>query len=388
MRWYFVFLKAVREQIRDFWILILVILMAPLFIFLYYLMVESEKPRYDIVVVNRDHGIRFGEEQVNIGDSLIHYAGSAAAQEGLSMLRYSRSNDRQAALDLLRSGRADVALIFPENLTRSLFATHMPDSAGAVIEMVGDVTQADYILGAVWTEELANRFIRDAAGIRLPVTWKETMLGHSGHRSMFELYVPGMLILSIIMIIFSASSALVREPEHRTMERLKISRLTSVEFLAGTSLLQVILALISLSLAILTAVALGYEMIPGTLWYILLISFLTALSMISFSLIVAAMCRSIKDVAIIGTFPLFLLMFFTGAAFPINGGKLFTIGAHPVMLNDILSPTWAVDALNKVLVKGATAGETVPEIAALVILTGVYFLVGSRAFRQRHMLAR
>jgi len=388
MRWYFVFLKGVKEQIRDFWILILVILMAPLFIFLYYLMVESEKPRYDIVVVNCDRGIRFGETQVNIGDSLIRYAGSAAAQEGLSMLRYSRSDDRQAALDLLRAGRADVALVFPENLTRSLFSSHPPDSAVAVIEMVGDVTQADYILGAVWTEELANRFIRDAAGIRLPVTWKETMLGHSGHRSMFELYVPGMLILSIIMIIFSASSALVREPEHRTMERLKISRLTSLEFLAGTSLLQVILALISLSLAILAAVALGYEMIPGTLWYILLISFLTALSMISFSLIVAAMCRSIKDVAIIGTFPLFLLMFFTGAAFPISGGKLFTIGGHPVMLNDILSPTWAVDALNKVLVKGAPAGETIPEIAALVILTVVYFLVGSWAFRRRHMQAR
>ena len=46
---------------------------------------------------------------------------------------------------------------------------------------------------------------------------------HSGFfrpESAFELYVPGLLILSIIMIIFSASAAIVREAENRTLERL------------------------------------------------------------------------------------------------------------------------------------------------------------------------
>jgi ABC-2 type transport system permease protein len=199
--------------------------------------------------------------------------------------------------------------------------------------------------------------------------------------------VPGLLILSIIMIIFSASAAIVREPETRTLERLKISRLTSIEFLGGTSLVQIIIAMLSLVLAILAAMALGYELIPGTFGFILLISFLTSLSMITFSLIVAAMCRSIKEVAIIGTFPLFLLMFFTGAAFPISGGKLFTIAGYTVMMNDILSPTWAVDALNKVLVKGQGPGETITEMVALLVLTFVYLVLGNWAFRRRHMRA-
>ena len=387
MRWYYVFLKGVKEQIRDFWILILVILMAPLFIFIYYLMVEAETPVYDVVLVNQDSGFRTGGSALNLGDSLIHYAGLASGQGDMSMLHCSKEDNRESAMDLLKNGNADVMVIFPENFTRRLLDTSGSGSAGAVITMVGDVTQAEYIVGAVWTEELVNRFVREATGIRLPVTWEETTLGYSGQRSMFELYIPGMLILSIIMIIFSASSAIVREPESRTLERLKISKLTSLEFLAGTSVVQIIIALISVSLAILTAMALGYTLIPGTCWYILLISFLTALSMISFSLIVAAMCRSIKEVAIIGTFPLFLLMFFTGAAFPISGGKLFTIGSRTFMLNDILSPTWAVDALNKVLVKGANIRETIPEMWALTVLTLVYFLVGTLAFRRRHMRA-
>ena len=109
--------------------------------------------------------------------------------------------------------------------------------------------------------------------------------------------------------------------------------------------------------------------------------------MISFSLIVAATCRSVKDVAIIGTFPLFLLMFFSGAAFPLSGGKLFSIGKLTLHINDILSPTWAVDALNKVLVKGLAPRETITEMAALAILTLLYFVIGVWAFKRRHMSA-
>ena len=221
----------------------------------------------------------------------------------------------------------------------------------------------------------------------MPISWSETTLGFSGQRSMFEIYVPGLLILSIIMIIFSASAAIVREPESRTLERLKISRLTALEFLGGISLVQLLIAIISVALALLAAMALGYTVIPGTLGFIFLISLLTALSMISFSLIVAAMCRSIKEVAIIGTFPLLVLMFFTGVAFPVSGGRLFVIGGYQVMLNDILSPKFAVEALNKVLIRGLEVRDTLPEMLAIVVLTLLYFLLGTWAFKRRHMRA-
>ena len=387
MRWYYVFIKGIREQIRDYWILIMIIVMAPLFIFLYFLMVETENPSYDVVIVNQDKGVQFAGLQMNLGDSLVYYAELLSLKEDASMLHFMTAESREKAIDMVMKKDADVVVLLPENFTTSLLNPAGPKTIKAPLELVGDVTQMEYIIGAIWTEEVINGFVLAASGIHMPINWKETTLGFSGQRSMFELYVPGLLILSIIMIIFSASAAIVREPETRTLERLKVSRLTSIEFLGGISLVQVIIAILSLVLALLTAMALGYELIPGTFGFILLISFLTALSMISFSLIVAAMCRSIKEVAIIGTFPLFLLMFFTGAAFPISGGKLFSISGHTVMMNDILSPTWAVDALNKVLVKGQEPRETLTEMLALVVLTFVYLFLGTWAFRKRHMRA-
>ncbi|MCP4312804.1 MAG: ABC transporter permease [Bacteroidetes bacterium] len=384
MRWYFIFTKGIREQLRDYWILVMILVMTPVFIAIYFLMSIPGEASYEVIIVNQDKGFIHQGVKVNLGDSLLSALQSEAAETDYAHMVCTGSKDRGTALEQLRKNRAEVVVVVPGNLSESLRGQ---STAPAELELVGDVSDMGYIIGAIWAEELISKFMLESAGISPPVTWTETTLGHSGSRSEFELYVPGLLILSIIMIIFSTSAAIVREPEARTLERLKISRLTSFEFLGGISLVQIIIAILSLGLALLTAMSLGYSLIPGSLGFILLIAFLTALSMISFSLIVAAMCRSIKEVAIIGTFPLFLLMFFTGAAFPISGGKLFSVGDVDFMLNHILSPTWAIEALNKVLVTGLGIREALPEIAAILVLTVLYALFGTWAFRRRHMRA-
>jgi len=387
MRWYYVFLKSIREQIRDYWILLLTISLAPFFVFMYYMMVETETPEFKIILVNQDEGTIIMGRPVNLGDSLIHYMQLASRDQETSMLHYAVQDERLAGINMLQEGESDVMVVLPGKLTLTLLYPGNNDTEETFLELVGDVTDMQYIIGAVWSEELINRFIREAYGIPLPINWKETTLGHSGQRTTFELYVPGMMILAVIMMIFSASATIVREPEARTLERLKISNLSALEFLGGISLLQVIIAIISLLLTMLVAVSLGYTLLPGTFWFIMLVAFLTSLSMIAFSLIVAAICRSVRDVAIIGTFPLFILMFLTGAAFPISGGKLFTLAGMTIHINDILSPTWAVDALNKVLIKGQEINETIPDLTMILVLTLVYAIIGVWAFRRRHMRA-
>jgi len=386
MRIFLVFRKGIREQIREYWILVMTVLMTPFFIVIYFLMAETDDPEYDVVLVNLDREAEHEGGFLNMGDSIVSYAKLLSGME--EMLNITALESRELAIEKLRNRKADVAVVLPFDLSASVAASPASPNSPSRIELVGDVTQMEYIIGAVWTEELINRYILEVSEIQMPHTWSETTLGFSGARSYFELYLPGLLILSIIMIIFSASSAMVRESESRTLERLMISRLTTLEFLGGISMVQILVALFSLLLAVLTSLALGYTLIPGTLGFILLISTLTALSMISFSLLVAAMCRSVKEVAIIGTFPLFLLMFFTGAAFPVTGGRLFTIGSYQVMLNDILSPKFAVEALNKVLIRGLDVKDTIPEMIALVVLTGLYFVTGTWLFKRRHMRAR
>jgi hypothetical protein len=81
-------------------------------------------------------------------------------------------------------------------------------------------------------------------------------------------------------------------------------------------------------------------------------------------------------------------MFFTGAAFPINGGKLFTLAGISIHINDVLSPTWAVDALNKVLIRDQAIINTLPDLTMILVLTLAYAFIGIWAFRRRHMRAQ
>jgi hypothetical protein len=57
------------------------------------------------------------------------------------------------------------------------------------------------------------------------------------------------------------------------------------------------------------------------------------------------------------------------------------------MLNDLLSPKFAVEVLNMVLVRGQEISNTLPEMTGILILTIVYFVIGTWAFKRRHMRA-
>ncbi|MEZ5070283.1 MAG: ABC transporter permease [Bacteroidales bacterium] len=395
MKLLLVFGKSLREQVREFWILVMVVLMAPLFIGIYYLMVESEGEFSRVAVVNlRGESVASpdpGWDRV-LADSL-----QESARLSGGMFRMLEADSREAGMALLREDRADVCIVLPANLDPVLrqAATGSPSfGEGATVtdrarlEILGDLANPAYIVGAVWAEEIATGVFFRAMGVSLPVEWTETPLGSSGSLDSFERYVPGLLILSVIMILFSASAALVREVEAGTMERLKISRLTTLDFLGGLSLLQLLLAVVSVGFALLTAMTLGYTLEPGRLGFLSGLVFLTALSMVGFSLLVGAMCRSVKEVAILGTFPLFLLMFFTGAAFPLGGQTLFHLGDYPVRFNHLLSPTFAVEALEAVLVRGKPAADCLPQVVGLLATSTVYFLAGGWAFQRRHMRAR
>ena len=294
MRWFEVFIKSAREQLRDYWILILTLIFAPFMLMMYYLMVETENPGCRVVFVNKDRGTYFLNQPINLGDTLVHYMRIITEEKELSFLNIGQEAEMEKAETSLRSGSADVLVILPDNFTLSLMTRGEHDSIRAMVELVGDVTDMDYMVGGVWTQELISQFVQHTTGILLPVGWKETTLGYSGQRSEFELYVPGLLILSIIMMMFSASAAIVREPETKTMDRLKITKLTSLEFLTGISIVQILIAAMALALALLTAVGLGYRLIPGTLWYIFFIAFLTSLSSSGMSPITSSVRRQVK----------------------------------------------------------------------------------------------
>jgi ABC-type multidrug transport system permease subunit len=240
------------------------------------------------------------------------------------------------------------------------------------------------MISAILTYGFVSEFVIAITGTKPVFNFSENPLGSSGQLTDFEMAVPGLLICSIIMLMLTASVAMVAEVENKTMLRLKISRVTTLELMGGITLVQILVGFISVLITLGVAAALGFRF-QGSVLLVTLTVLLTTISIIAFSLFIAAFSRTVTQVLIIGNFPLFIFMFFTGAMFPMNIKPLFTMGSYPISPISLMSPTHAVSALNKLLIMQEGFQAIVPEMVCLTLLSAIYFLLGIWFYKKRHM---
>jgi len=380
-----IIIKSLKEQLRHFWILILTVSMAPFFVAIYYLINEASKPQYDLLIFNQDKGFVYESQSINHGTLLIEKMKTVVSDTFGIPLKIKTANNRTEAMNKLKNRKADALVVISEDFSeRILNLIDSSNERSIQIEFIGDLTNVNYMISAVWANEMVTEYVFEATQKVRPIRVNETSLGISGKIDEFDLYVPGLLILSVIMLMFSASIAIVTEVENKTMIRLKLSKITGFEFLSGVSFVQVLVGVISVVLTLVVAVWLGFDF-TGSLTIAAFIVVLTCISIIAFSLILTAFTKSTNEILIVGNFPLLLFMFFTGAAFPMEGKALLTIAGYPISFQGLMSPTHAISALKKVLIMDMGMEDVLPEIIGLVILTVIYFGIGVWAFQQRHM---
>jgi ABC-2 type transport system permease protein len=380
-----IIVKSLKEQWRSFWILMLTLSMGPFFMFVYYLIIESSKPHYDVAIINNDKGYIADSVSVNRGEEYISFFTSSVKDSVKMPFSITKSNNKPDAIAELKNKKSDAFIIIPEDFSKQLIEKRKAESTGSVeIQFYGDLTSVNYLLSALWANETLNSFIKKSTVSGDFIKISETGIGTSSNVSDFDLIVPGILIISVIMLMFTATIAFVSEVENKTILRLKLSRITSFEFLTGITVVQLIVGIISVFLTLLTAAVLGFEF-HGSAAVFILIAVLTSLSIIAFSLIIAALTKTANEVLVVGNFPLFLFMFFTGAAFPFRSEGLFTLFGYPISLQGLMSPTHAISALNKIMIMQMELNDIIPEIIFLIILTLIYFFIGMILFQRRHM---
>ena len=381
-----VFLKSMREIWRDWLTLSLSLVFAPLFILLYYLITAGGSTSYRVIVINLDQGVAgSGGEMVSLGSEVIQAIEAVTYADGQPMLRVSQAASQAEAEAMLRERAATAFVILPTDLTRIILAMQSGDTSQAVrITFGGDLTNPYYSVAGILALSAIEGYVQKATGQLPLIEYTEAALGASGTRTEFEIYVPGILIFAVSMLVFLAAMTAAREVEAGTLQRLQLSRLSSFELLIGLSLALVLVGLAAELLAYAAAVACGFHS-QGPAWVVLLVGVLASLSVIGSGLIVAAFSRSVSQAFIIANFPLALFMFFSGLIYPLPKVVIFSLGGQEISLYDILPPTHAVAALNKVFVMGAGLSEVSYELGALTVLTLLYFAFGGWLFKRTQM---
>jgi len=377
--------KSFKEQTRHFWIFILTVSMAPFFVAFYYWVNEATKPHYDLLILNRDKGVEYFSEKLNYGQRLLEAAKNYIKSTAGIPLAIKTTDDKAGAIKEVKNKKADALIIIPADFSQQVHDLQKGKAIKNIdIEFIGDLTNIEYMVSAIWANEIVNDYVFNSAQKTRPLKIIETGLGISGKIDDFDLYVPGLLIIAVIMLMFSATIAIVTEVENKTITRLKLSKVSALEFLSGVGFVQVLIGVISVLLTLAVAVSLGFDF-AGSFWLLILLVVLTSISIIAFSLILAAVTKSANEVLIVGNFPLLLFFFFTGAAFPMEGKVLFTIFGYPVTIQGFMSPSHSIPALKKVMIMNMGLADIIPEIIALIVITVIYFIIGVWAFQCRHM---
>ena len=386
MRLLSVFRVALREQLRSPWDLILTLILAPMFIWLYWSFLGGGSTYYRVLIINNDRGnCPIGDSAQTCAEQATEQMSSLTYESGTQLLKLTDVHDRSDAEAMLRDRKAFALIIFSENFTNSI--RNGEPGTGAQVTFVGDLTNPYYTPAVVFSNAVLENYVREASGYPSPILVAEEPLGGSGSRSEFEIYVPGLLIVASTMMLFSIAILITRQVESGTVQRLQITRMTALDMLGGISILYILISLVTVALSFVAAQALGFRS-QGPLWVGILICAITGVSVVGIGLVTACFSRTVARAAIIVNFPLFLVLFFSGAVFPVGNPHLFTLAGRDYGIFDLLPQTHATNALNKVLSLGAGVGEVTFELIALSVLTLLYFAIGVWLFRRMYLQAR
>ncbi len=383
-----VFGKALREQARQPLLLALSLVFAPVFVLLYRVWFPSGSTTYPVLVWSQDRPALLADgSALSAGDDVLRALQAVVYPNGSPLLKVRPVAGREEADRLLREREAHALLILPANLSETIGAARAGQAPEASpVTIVGDLTNPYYAVAAVLAGSAVDQYVQAAVGRPAPVVLAEEPLGASAARTEFENYVPGLLVFATMMLMFSAAMTVVREAESRTLRRLQLSQVSALEFLGGSSAALVLIGIADVMLTFLVAGALGFRS-QGPVWLAMLVGALTSLSIVGVGLVVASLSRTAMQAFLVANFPLGLFMFFSGAIYPVPRVPLLTIGGRTLGLYDVLPPTHAVAALNKVLTLGAGLDEVGYELAALAVLSALYFALGAWLFKRTHMRA-
>jgi ABC-2 type transport system permease protein len=312
------------------------------------------------------------------GQALLDVSAAQRYPDGRPIFRLQPAGDlAQAEQDLL-PGRA------------ALLWTLQPGPQGEIVAIMrGDATSLPFIRASTELSRVISPHIDQIsyAGVKpRPVAADEVPLFARSQQSEFDNYAVGMMVFAILMLIPQTAMLLARELRTGTLRRLQLTRLSAWELVAGVTLSQLAVAVVEVLVMFFSALAFGFHA-QGSLGLAVAICLLLSFAAIGPGLIVVGFSRNDSDALNIGSTFTMLQVFLSGAFFAMPPFTLFTLQGQAVDALDFLPANHAMLALTRVLVDGAGVAQVAARLAALTVLSLLFFWIGVVVFQRRHYRA-
>ena len=380
MTWIAVATAALRQTRRDRLMVALTLTFGPFFVVIYWMAFAVPTTSYQVAVLNLDRPVtvqgRSLDAAAGVEAALIAEQPQPGGSSAASPLRVVAVASADAGMALVRDGKAAMLLELPPDLSASVAR-----GGPATVVVRGDLMSPGYMVAGILSQARAEAYLRSATGTRPALDVVEQPLEGTASRTAFEQSIGGLLVFSVVLLVFLTAMTVARETEHGVMRRMRLSPMSAWSYVAGTSAVLLAIAVAAAAATFATAYAFGFRS-RGPVLVALLVVVVTALSVIGVGMAVGAACRTTAQAFVVANFPLGLLMFLSGAMFPVPHTTLVTVAGHGLGPLDLFPAAHATVALTKVMTYGQGLGDVGFELTAVIVLSVVYFALGAAVLRR------
>lgn len=217
-----------------------------------------------------------------------------------------------------------------------------------------------------------------AGGAELPVAIEtRDLLGETKQNPLVAFYAAGLGVMFLLFSAAGAGGALIEERESGTLDRLLSTRLTMGELLAGK--LAYLTSLGAAQLVVMFVwgwLVFGLEL-PGHLPGFLLMALPTALVSSAFGLVLAALCRTRKQLVAVSNLVILSISALGGSMFP-----RFLMPEGLKKLSLVAFNSWALEGFLDVFWRESPLTALAPEIAVLLAWAALFFWLARRIARK------
>jgi ABC-2 type transport system permease protein len=379
-------LKFIKEILRSRLFIIIAVALPAIMIIFMGIAFGGAAPSvesYNLLVINDDIGYTNATTTYEFGEALMNTLGNITypAEEGQDPMNifyvFDYPEYNQSLEDWLINEEHEVhlTLIIPSNFSEIIFNF----DNDVTLTVVGDPIKGTYQSALSAFTTVYNEFV-DASRLSLGDTTGESKIVQNflgiTDTSVFDLMVPGLVIIGIVLNIVFVSSTFAEEYEFKTLEKLQLTPTRAIHLIGGMALAQLLVALVQIIVLFALSLAFGYNAV-GSFVLAGFITWIMSLSMLGIGMMIAAFAKTSTMASSIGSvvaIPLYMITFFP--VWGIAQVPMFQVGGNTFGVFDLIPTNIANNAITDILIYGQTFSEITFEFVSLIIMTVIYLAIG------------
>lgn len=341
------------------------ILVAPLLaMFIFGIAFSGDVTNVAVVVVNLDEG--------PLAEAII-----SNLDEDTLDIRYMDSGED--AIEDVENGEAWAVIVFPHGFTENVMAKLQGGSpAGAtVISVKADKSNVNVATAVIRSVTDAAMETMSQAGREMPISIEDSPVYGEG-AEFIDFFVPGIMAFAVFLLTTLLTLlSFVGERTNGTLERLVASPMTESEIVVGYAIAFGIIGILQASLLLIVATLVFDIIIVGNPFLAFMIVALLAVVSVSLGILLSSAAK--REAQAVQFIPLIILPTFLLA------GIFWPVEAIPSILRPLsylIPPTYAVEAMRSVVLRGWGPADIWLEIVVLLAFALVFLAASVMSLRR------